>query len=129
MLGTFVIFHPAHQLTRIDSSWMHSVCAIFRINHAGAGKSPELRTLFFRLGNLLKLPLHTIFVFDGLDRLPDKGRKARNSPHWLTRDFQRMVELFGFQSTEVCFAHLSPRNAIVSPLPRPRAKLRLSSLP
>ncbi|KAG1723630.1 PIN domain-like protein [Suillus lakei] len=100
MLGTFIVFHLAHQLTCIDSSWMHGMCAIFRINHTGVGKLPELWTLFFRLGNLLKLPLHAIFVFDGLDCLPDKGRKARNSPHWLMRDFQRMVELFGFQSTK-----------------------------
>ncbi|KAG1845308.1 PIN domain-like protein [Suillus subalutaceus] len=79
---------------------MHSVCAVFRMNHAGAGKSPELHTLFFRLGTLLKLPLHAVFVFDGLQRLPDKGRKVRSSPHWLTHDFQRMLELFGFHWTE-----------------------------
>ncbi|KAG2054558.1 PIN domain-like protein [Suillus hirtellus] len=79
---------------------MHSVCAVFQINHAGAGKSPELRTLFFRLQTLLKLPLHAVFVFDGLERLPDKGHKVRSSPHWLTRDFQRMLELFGFHWTE-----------------------------
>ncbi|KAG1741593.1 hypothetical protein EDD22DRAFT_307785 [Suillus occidentalis] len=66
----------------------------------GAGKSPELRTLFFRLRVLLKLPLHIIFVFDGLTRLPDKGHKVRHSPHWLTRDFQCMVDLFGFRWTE-----------------------------
>ncbi|KAG0701354.1 PIN domain-like protein, partial [Suillus ampliporus] len=49
---------------------------------------------------LLKLPLHAVFVFDGLSRLPDKGRKIRHSPHWLTHDFQCMLELFGFQWTE-----------------------------
>ncbi|KAG1874322.1 PIN domain-like protein, partial [Suillus subluteus] len=51
---------------------------------------------------LLKLPLHAVFVFDGLERLPDKGRKVRSSPHWLTHDFQRMLELFSFHWTEVC---------------------------
>ncbi|KAG1855337.1 PIN domain-like protein [Suillus subalutaceus] len=72
----------------IDASlWMHSVCAVFRVNHAGAGKSPELWTLFFRLWTLLKLPLHAVFVFDGLERLPDKGRKC-------------MLELFGFDWTQ-----------------------------
>ncbi|KAG1851940.1 PIN domain-like protein [Suillus subluteus] len=55
---------------------------------------------FFRLGMLLKLPLHAVFVFDGLWHLPDKGRKVRSSPHWLTHDFQRMLELFGFHWTE-----------------------------
>ncbi|KAG2091356.1 uncharacterized protein F5147DRAFT_840840 [Suillus discolor] len=74
----------------IDASlWMHR-----------AGKSPELRTLFFRLRTLLKLPLHAVFVFDGLECLPDKGHKARSSPHWLTCDFQHMLELFGFHWTE-----------------------------
>ncbi|KAG1887817.1 PIN domain-like protein [Suillus subluteus] len=82
------------------SAWMHSVCAVFQFNHAGAGKSPELRTPFFRLGTLLKLPLHVVFVFDGLKRLPEKGRMVRNSPHWLTCDFQCMLELFGFKWTE-----------------------------
>ncbi|KAG2028721.1 PIN domain-like protein, partial [Suillus americanus] len=76
------------------------ICAVFQINHAAAGKSPELRTLFFRLRTLLKLPLHAVFVFDGLGRLPDKGHKVRSSPHWLTRDFQRMLDLFGFHWTE-----------------------------
>ncbi|KAG1861304.1 PIN domain-like protein [Suillus subluteus] len=70
------------------------------MNHAGAGKSPELRTPFFRLGTLLKQPLHTVFVFDGLRCLPDKGRKVRSSPHWLTHDFQRMLDLFGFHWTK-----------------------------
>ncbi|KAG2351249.1 PIN domain-like protein, partial [Suillus spraguei] len=51
---------------------------------------------------LLKLPLHVVFVFDGLECLPDKGRKVRSSHRWLTRDFQRMLELFGFHWTEVC---------------------------
>ncbi|KAG2354499.1 PIN domain-like protein, partial [Suillus spraguei] len=49
---------------------------------------------------LLKLPLHTVFVFDGLERLPDKGRKVRSSPHWLTHNFQCMLELFSFHWTE-----------------------------
>lgn len=108
MLGVLIVFvHPPFKLTHSDSAWMHGVCAVFQFNHAGAGKSPELRTLFFRLGTLLKLPLHVLFVFDGLNRLPDKGRTARHHPHWLTSDFQRMLELFGFQWTEVRFAQLA----------------------
>ncbi|KAG2029815.1 hypothetical protein BDR03DRAFT_987512 [Suillus americanus] len=82
------------------SAWMHSMCAVFQFNHAGAGKLPELRTLFFWLGILLKLPLHVVFVFDGLKHLPEKGHVVQNSPHWLTCDFQHMLELFGFQWTE-----------------------------
>jgi Holliday junction resolvase YEN1 len=89
------------ELAHIVSLWMHGICAVFQINHAAAGKSPELRTLFFRLRTLLKLPLHAVFVFDGLGRLPDKGHKVRSSPHWLTRDFQRMLDLFGFHWTKV----------------------------
>jgi 5'-3' exonuclease len=93
---------------------MHGICAVFQMNHAGAGKSLELRTLFFQLGTLLKLPLHVVFVFDGLSRLPDKGRTIRHSPHWLTCDFQRMLELFGFQWTEVSFAHLTSRDCCLT---------------
>ncbi|KAG1847570.1 PIN domain-like protein, partial [Suillus subluteus] len=95
------------------SAWMHSVCAVFQFNHAGAGKSPELRTLFFWLGTLLKLPLHVVFVFDGLKHLPEKGRMVRNSPHWLTCDFQRMLELFGFniQAPGEAEAELATMNA------------------
>lgn len=74
MLGMLLLFLcPSVELTCVVSAWMHSVCAVFHTNHAGAGKSPELRTLFFRLVTLLKLPLHAVFVFDGLRRLPDKG--------------------------------------------------------
>ncbi|KAG1818968.1 uncharacterized protein BJ212DRAFT_1479093 [Suillus subaureus] len=54
----------------------------------GAGKSLELWTLFFQLWTLLKLLLHAVFVFDGLEHLPDKGHKC-------------MLELFGFHWTEV----------------------------
>jgi hypothetical protein len=104
MLGMLIFVHLSHKLTFTVNSWMHSVCAVFQINHAGTGKSSELQILFFQLVILLKLPLHAIFVFNGLNCLPDKGCKARNSSHWLTCDFQQMVELFGFQSTEVCFA-------------------------
>ncbi|KAG2368989.1 PIN domain-like protein [Suillus spraguei] len=43
---------------------------------------------------------HAVFVFDGLERLPDKGRKVRSSPHWLTCNFQCMLELFSFHWTE-----------------------------
>lgn len=71
------------ELAHIVSLWMHGICAVFQINHAAAGKSPELRTLFFRLRTLLKLPLHAVFVFDGLGHLPDKGHKVRSSPHWI----------------------------------------------
>jgi hypothetical protein len=116
------------ELTCAVSLWMHSVCAVFRINHAGAEKSPELRTLFFQLRTLLKLPLHAVFVFDGLQRLPDKGRNIRSSHHWLTRDFQRMLELFGFPWTEVFSLPLmmSPSHHFHT---RPQAKLKRSWLP
>ncbi|KAF8441336.1 PIN domain-like protein [Boletus edulis BED1] len=46
----------------VDASvWMHSVCPVFRYNHAGAGANPELRTLFYRLAALLKML--TVFGF------------------------------------------------------------------
>ncbi|KAF8125271.1 PIN domain-like protein [Boletus edulis] len=59
---------------RVDASvWMHSVCPVFRYNHAGAGANPELCTLFYRLAALLSIPLHAVFIFDG----PARPRKKR----------------------------------------------------
>ncbi|KAG1766099.1 XPG I-region-domain-containing protein, partial [Suillus occidentalis] len=75
--------------------WMHSICAVFQMNHAGAGKSPELRTLFFLTSCSSQASSAHHLCLYGLTCLPDKGHKVRHSPHWLTRDFQCMVDLFG----------------------------------
>ncbi|KAI0733784.1 PIN domain-like protein [Fomitopsis betulina] len=45
----------------------------FGIGRVRSGENPELRTLFFRLARLLRLPVHAVFVFDGPGR-PIKKR-------------------------------------------------------
>lgn len=81
---------------------MHAVCRTFQYNHAGAGRNPELRTLFYRLACFLEIPTHAIFIFDGPSRPHVKRRKqVRAIPHWLTAIFQEMLVVFGFAWYEV----------------------------
>lgn len=92
-------------LTEVTGSiWMTQTQAVF--HHAGvhmqAGENPELRTIYFRLARLLKLPVVPIFVFDGPGRPPVKrGKQVRSKPHWLTDGFKRLVDAFGFHSHDV----------------------------
>ncbi|KIP12163.1 hypothetical protein PHLGIDRAFT_21224 [Phlebiopsis gigantea 11061_1 CR5-6] len=62
------------------------------------GENPELRTIFFRLTRLLKLPFLPVFVFDGPMR-PDvkRGKTIDKKPHWMVEGMKRMVEAFGFE--------------------------------
>ncbi|KAF8440776.1 PIN domain-like protein, partial [Boletus edulis BED1] len=83
------------------STWLHAVCCAFRHNHAGAGRNPELRTLFYRLASFLNIPVHAIFVFDGPSRPHVKRNKqVRAIPHWLATIFQEMLAVFGFAKYE-----------------------------
>jgi hypothetical protein len=91
------------------STWMHEACAVFQYNHAGAGPSPELRTLFYRLVGLHKVACHGHFVFDGRDRPAMKRqRQVKPAPHFLTRGFQELVTAFGFtwHTVKSAFVHL-----------------------
>ena len=84
------------------SMWMHSACPVFRYNHAGVGVNPELRTLFYWLSALLKIPLHVVFVFNGPAQPHVKRRKQIWRPrHWLASAFQEMLTIFGFAWYEV----------------------------
>lgn len=67
------------------------------------GENPELRTIFFRLTRLLKLPFLPLFVFDGPMR-PDikRGKSIDKKPHWMIQGMQRMLEAFGFEWRTVC---------------------------
>lgn len=62
------------------------------------GENPELRTIFFRLTRLLKLPFLPLFVFDGPMR-PDvkRGKMIDKKPHWMIDGMKKMVEAFGFE--------------------------------
>lgn len=62
------------------------------------GENPELRTIFFRLIRLLKLPILPLLVFDGPMR-PDvkRGKMIDKQPHWMIEAMKKMVEAFGFE--------------------------------
>jgi Holliday junction resolvase YEN1 len=71
-------------------------------NHAGRGKNPELRTIFYRLAQLVKVPFAAVFVFDGPGRPSEKRGKAVSSmTHWLVPDVWKLVEAFGFHCHQV----------------------------
>ncbi|KIL56120.1 hypothetical protein M378DRAFT_89828, partial [Amanita muscaria Koide BX008] len=87
-------------LTNHSSIWICQSQAIFyKPAHATAGANPELRTLFFKLSWLLSACILPIFVFDGpLRPSVKRGKNVVATPHWLTEDFQQLINGFGFYS-------------------------------
>ena len=84
------------------SLWLHTVCGAFTHNHAGAGESPEMRTIFYRLVTVSQMLLHAHFVFDGPKRPKLKrGKHVKIAPHFLTQRFQELISAFGFTWHEV----------------------------
>ncbi|SJL11645.1 uncharacterized protein ARMOST_15051 [Armillaria ostoyae] len=78
------------------SGWMSA--ATF---HHGQTKSPAQASLFKRLGCLFHLPVIPLFVFDGPHRPTYKRKKTvKKTPVWLTNDFKRLLEGFGFSYWE-----------------------------
>ena len=81
---------------------MHSVSNVFTYNHAGAGESPEVRTIFYRLVAVSQMLLHAHFIFDGPKRPKLKrGKHVKSAPHWMTQRFQELISAFGFTWHEV----------------------------
>ncbi|KAJ7469079.1 PIN domain-like protein [Mycena latifolia] len=78
----------------IDASgWMCRACALH-----GITESPQAVALFSRCSRLFRLPFIPIFVFDGPNRPSMKrGKVIRGNDHWLTEDFQIMLDGFGFE--------------------------------
>ncbi|KAJ6533266.1 hypothetical protein B0H10DRAFT_2204768 [Mycena sp. CBHHK59/15] len=78
----------------IDASgWIYRAC----YRH-GSTQSPELVALFSRCSRLFRLPFVPLFVFDGPNRPSMKrGKVVRGNDHWLTADFKRMLDGFGFK--------------------------------
>jgi Holliday junction resolvase YEN1 len=67
------------------------------------GENPELRSLFYKLANLLRYPIMPIFVFDGSRRAANKrGVLVITKPHWLVKPLKEMLDLFGFLHYTVC---------------------------
>ncbi|KAK0448995.1 PIN domain-like protein [Desarmillaria tabescens] len=65
--------------------------------HYGQTKSPAQASLFKCLGCLFHLPVSPIFVFDGPKCPLNKCKKnITKTSDWLTADFKRLLEGFGF---------------------------------
>ncbi|KIL57606.1 hypothetical protein M378DRAFT_87657 [Amanita muscaria Koide BX008] len=94
-------------MIKYPSIWIRQSQAVFfKPGHATAGENPELRTLFFKLSQLLSACILAIFIFDGpLRPSVKRGKNVVASPHWLTEDFQRLINAFGF------FSHQAPGEA------------------
>lgn len=82
----------------LDSMWLVTSQTIVIYKHAQAGENPELRTLFYRLAYLARLPcLTAVFVFDGPGRPTRKRNKqVIKSEHSLACAFREFIEAFGF---------------------------------
>ncbi|KAH9913405.1 PIN domain-like protein [Fomitopsis serialis] len=83
----------------IDASlWFHQVQSTFAVGHAQSGENPELRTLFFWLARLLRLPIHAIFVFDGPERPAIKrGKRVVKMGHWMVDAMKNFIDAFGYE--------------------------------
>ena len=71
-----------------------------------AGENPAVRILFYRLCQLLTLPIIPVFVFDGPD-CPKVKRGVNvktGKSHWLSSPFKRFIEVFSFFWYMVSFA-------------------------
>jgi Holliday junction resolvase YEN1 len=82
---------------------MHETQAVFfHHHHSQMGENPELRLLFYRLSNILKMAMIPVFVFDGSGRPSVKrGKKVSALPHWMTERFREFIDAFGFHAHTV----------------------------
>ncbi|CAG8404094.1 unnamed protein product [Penicillium salamii] len=73
---------------------------LFQAQAGRGGRNPELRTLFFRLLNLLALPVHPLFVYDGPQKPAFKRGKAVSSRSYgsvpIIRRSKDLLEKFRF---------------------------------
>ena len=93
-------------LINFSSTWFYE-CQVFSsrgCQHLQAGQNPELWVLFYWLATLSRLPITTVFVFDG-DRRPKikRGKAVQIFPHWLTTSFRKLAEAFGFYCHTVLY--------------------------
>ncbi|KZP34244.1 hypothetical protein FIBSPDRAFT_809332 [Athelia psychrophila] len=80
----------------IDASiWCYS-------NGKDIGENAALRTLFFRVAQLAKLPILPLFIFDGRERPKVKrgSKMGKAGSHNLTPAFKNVLEGFGFEWRE-----------------------------
>lgn len=67
------------------------------------GANPQVRQLFFRLLNLMKLPILPLFVFDGRERPRIKrgSKLGKTGSHNLNKKMKEMLDIFGMEWREV----------------------------
>jgi len=99
-----VDLHSIHPFLTKHSLWLKQCAIPFRYAHHQAGENPELRTLFYQLARLYRLPVAVIVVFEGDGGPPVKrGVRVNHNRHWLEAPFKTLVKLFGFAAHYVCF--------------------------
>ncbi|EAU91346.2 hypothetical protein CC1G_07381 [Coprinopsis cinerea okayama7 len=66
------------------------------------GENHELRTLFFKIIYLLKMPILPLIVFDGRHRPKEKrgSRMGKSGSHNLSRPFKELLDAFGVEWRE-----------------------------
>ncbi|KAJ7606586.1 PIN domain-like protein [Mycena polygramma] len=91
----------------VDASiWMYQAERTARHRRSvHAGPNPVLRTLFYKLANLLALPVCVVFAFDG--RAPDikRGVRVSQRDHSCMAPFQELIRAFGYH------VHMAPGEA------------------
>jgi hypothetical protein len=111
------------------SIWIHECqAAFFNPRHSQMGENPELRTLFYRLADLLKMCVVPVFVFDGPSRPAKKrGKNVVTQPHWLTDRFKEFIDAFGFYSHMVSTQVEGLVDLLMYNSTRPQVKQKQSS--
>ncbi|KAJ7205194.1 PIN domain-like protein [Mycena pura] len=100
--------NPKPMVVGVDAClWLTQCQAVFhKPHHAQLGRNPELRALFHKLAALNDAGVTAVFVFDGSNRPSVKRNKnVRSQPHWLVKEFQEMIALYGF------YTHTAPGEA------------------
>ncbi|KAH7908682.1 PIN domain-like protein, partial [Hygrophoropsis aurantiaca] len=84
--------------------------------HPQSGQNPALRTFFYRVTHLLRLPLQLVFCYDG-DERPVRKREHNVSTkdHWMVKPTQRILDSLGipwFRARGEAEAELAAMNAV-----------------
>ncbi|KAF8135375.1 hypothetical protein K438DRAFT_1786890 [Mycena galopus ATCC 62051] len=83
---SFKALNAFEGIAAIQELWLWGLTptVFYHPRHAQAGRSPELRTLFYKLVALHDAGAIVVFVFDGPDRPSIKrNKKVKAQPHWL----------------------------------------------
>ncbi|EIW75874.1 PIN domain-like protein [Coniophora puteana RWD-64-598 SS2] len=77
------------------------------VNSARVGQCADLRILTNQLNDLLRLPIHPLFVFDGIERPSEKRGKHvdTENKHRLEKGFKDFIRAYGFDY------HIAPGEA------------------